>query len=152
MSKAEALFSCFQFEGTPFYAERFGCGHINETYAVYCKFEIKPPVRYILQKINTNVFRDPDGLMQNILGVTEYLREQIIAQGGDPLRETLTVVPTIDGKPYYRDENGDCWRAYVFIENAIDRSDPCMRTIYLPICGCYGYHMLFLITVYHTEL
>ena len=119
MSKAEALFSCFQFEGTPFYAERFGCGHINETYAVYCKFEIKPPVRYILQKINTNVFRDPDGLMQNILGVTEYLREQIIAQGGDPLRETLTVVPTIDGKPYYRDENGDCWRAYVFIENAI---------------------------------
>ena len=41
--------------------------------------------------------------MENILGVTDFLREKIAAAGGDPTRETLSVIPAVDGKPYYKD-------------------------------------------------
>lgn len=117
--KIEDLLTQFAFNETPFFAEPFGCGHINETYAVYCKAENLPPKRYIVQKINTNVFRNPDQLMDNILRVTAFLRDKIQAAGGDPSRETLTVVPTRDGQPYYRAADDSCWRAYIFIEHAV---------------------------------
>lgn len=114
----EHLLNQFQFEGTPIFVEPFGCGHINATFAVYFKSETKPPRRYILQRINTDIFQDPDGLMENIVSVTAFLRKKILAAGGNPERETLTVILTIDGKPYYRDAENRCWRAYDFIENA----------------------------------
>ena len=94
---------------------RYGCGHINETYV----FRDANGRRFILQKINTDVFRDPDGLMENIVRVTAFLRAKIAARGGNPDRETLTVVPTHDGAPYLRDPNGGCWRVYPFIEDTI---------------------------------
>lgn len=108
----------FVIDGEFFEAQPFGCGHINTTYAVYFRFENKPTVRYILQKINTNVFKEPVQLMENIAAVTEYLRRVIGEAGGDPARETLTLVPAKDGKSYVVDENGGYWRTYLFIENA----------------------------------
>jgi hypothetical protein len=57
--------------------------------------------------------------MENILAVTSYLREGIIKQGGDPDRETLNVIPTLDGTPYYQDSQGEYWRAYKYIVDAI---------------------------------
>ena len=77
------------------------------------------PMFCVLQKINTDVFRDPDGLMENIVRVTAFLRTKIAARGGNPDRETLTVVPTHDGAPYLRDPDGGCWRVYPFIEDTI---------------------------------
>ena len=68
------IVSQFQFEGTFIYAEPFGCGHINSTYAVYFSRETKAPIRYILQAVNTSIFTDPYGLMENIEGVTGHLR------------------------------------------------------------------------------
>lgn len=90
-------------------AKPYGNGHINDTY-------ILADSKYILQKINTNIFKNPDELMQNILNVTEFLKKKIEAQGGDTERETLTVVKTTDGKLYYEDDNGDVYRVYKFIE------------------------------------
>ena len=58
-------------------------------------------MRYILQRINTNTFTDPKGLMENICGVTGYLRGMIEQQGGDAMRETTNVVPTKQGENYY---------------------------------------------------
>ena len=55
-------------------------------------------MRYILQRINTNTFTDPDGLMENIVGVTDYLRSIIEKNGGDAARETMTVLRTKEGK------------------------------------------------------
>ena len=55
--------------------------------------------------MNKNVFKNLE-LMENILGVTSYLREKIIKKGGDPDRETLNVIPALDGKPYYQDSFG----------------------------------------------
>lgn len=108
----------FCFGGTLIYEEAFGCGHINTTYAVYFKYDNCPPRRYILQRINTSIF-NPGELMENVVSVTAYLHELIESEGGDPLRETLTVVPTKDGKSYYTHDDGSCWRAYYFIEGTI---------------------------------
>ena len=95
---------------------RYGAGHINDTFAVYATDKSK---RFILQRINTDTFTDPKGLMENICGVTSYLRSQIIARGGDPARETLNVIPTRDGQPYYTDPDGGAWRAYEFVEGTV---------------------------------
>ncbi len=93
-------------------AEPYGNGHINETYAAYYAAADGSEYRQILQKINTHVFRDPAGLMDNIEGVTTYLR-RLVGQ-----RETMTVIPTRDGNNYYTDPDGGCWRSYIFIEQA----------------------------------
>ncbi len=91
----------------------YGNGHINDTYVV----EGKP--RYIMQRINTSIFSNVDELMGNICGVTEHIKNKLIAEGGNPERETLTVVMTRSGKPYYKAEDGSCFRMYRFIDNAV---------------------------------
>ena len=75
-------------------------------------------MKIILQRMNREVFTKPVELMENIMGVTSHLRRKIIAQGGDPERETLNVIPSRDQKPYYRDSAGEYWRAYRFITDA----------------------------------
>ncbi|MBR3895265.1 MAG: aminoglycoside phosphotransferase family protein [Clostridia bacterium] len=90
----------------------YGSGHINATYLVDCAPQT------ILQKINTSIFKDPSDVMDNIAAVTEHLRKKIIAAGGDPMRETLTLVPTVDGKPFYVDPDGNAYRMYYFIQGA----------------------------------
>ena len=97
-------------------AERYGAGHINDTFAVWAADHSQ---RWILQRINTDTFTDPAGLMENVTGVTSYLRREILARGGDPDRETLNVVPTREGKPYYTDCEGGAWRAYLFVEGTV---------------------------------
>ena len=88
----------------------YGTGHINGTYSV----EVP---RLLLQRINTEVFRNPEELMDNIENVTEFLRKKIIAAGGDPDRETLRIIKTVDGKNYYRDGENHVYRMYRFVEN-----------------------------------
>ena len=93
--------------------EPYGDGHINET------FEALPCVRkFILQKINSDVFEKPEEVMENISAVTEHLRKKIIKEGGDPLKETLTIVKTLDGKSFYKTDDGRYYRMYIFIEGA----------------------------------
>ena len=94
-------------------AKPFGNGNINSTFAV------GDPAQYVLQKINTAAFSDPEGLMENIFAVTAHLRKKILAAGGDPDRETLTFLPTRDGKTFFRDPNGNAWRVYRFIGDAL---------------------------------
>lgn len=90
----------------------YGNGHINDTYIVHSSPD------YILQRINKNVFTNPPAVMENIMGVTEFLRKKIEAEGGNPDRETLTLIYTTDGKPYYHHTDGEYYRVYKFIENA----------------------------------
>lgn len=113
MDKKEVL-KHFRIEQGELSLEPYGSGHINRTFAV----SIGGRRRYILQGINNTIFRDVDALMENIIGVTSYLREKITARGGNPERETLTVIMTTDDKAYYCDNEGNVWRVYLFIENA----------------------------------
>lgn len=95
----------------------YGSGHINDTYKLTT--EDDGFVRhYILQRMNSSIFQDTRGLMENISGVTAWLRRKIVEAGGDPAREALNVVPDKNGHAYYTDGNGDGWRIYLFIEGA----------------------------------
>ena len=109
----------FCFEGV--YKEEipWGNGHINDTYRVTFENEQGVKKHYILQQMNKSIFKNPVELMENIVGVTEFLKRKISANGGNPERETLNVIPAKDGKPYYVDSEGEYWRAYVFIENTV---------------------------------
>ena len=111
------ILSNFAINGEFISCEPYGSGLINRTYvAVYNEGGRR--VRYIVQRINTNLFKNVDGLMNNIKLVTEFNRAEIMKRGGDPDRESLTLVPTKNGGTYFRTEEGDCYRVYVFIENA----------------------------------
>ena len=106
----------FVIEGEIGEVRSYGNGHINDTYLVTTK---KDGVErhFILQRINTSIFKNPDELMENILGVTCHLGKKIQVAGGDVARETLSVIPTCDGKSYYETPEGDCYRMYAYIEH-----------------------------------
>lgn len=108
----------FCFEGSLEAAAPFGLGHINDTYLVTYRQPDGTLRRYILQRINQFVFKNPAALMENIERVTRHLHDKIVAAGGDPLRETLNLVPARDRGSYIRDAHGEYWRAFLFIENA----------------------------------
>lgn len=97
--------------------ERYGQGHINDTYCIRCHPENGAVRQYILQRLSSAAFPRPDKLMENFVGITTYLKKVVQAEGGDPKRETLSLVPTREGKPYYLDRNGKAWRITNFIEN-----------------------------------
>lgn len=114
MDKAIRLASFFALDGEATDCKECKTGHINSTYFI----TTDKGSRYVLQMINKNVFKKPDEVMENIYGVTTYLKELIKNNGGDPERETLTVVLANDGKTFFLDENGDTWRMYLFIKDA----------------------------------
>ncbi len=92
--------------------QKYGNGHINDTFVV-----TKNGEKMLLQRLNTNIFKDPEGVMANIVNVTEHLKKKIEANGGDPTRETMTVINACDGKPYFITESGKFFRMYKFIED-----------------------------------
>lgn len=115
--RIQEVIEAFDFKGTNVSHERYGSGHINDTFLVV-NDEAGAERRYILQRMNHDIFKDPVALMKNIEGVTGFLREKIIANGGDPERETLNLVKTRDGGSYYIDGDHNYWRSYRFIGNA----------------------------------
>ena len=108
----------FALEGTLTEAIPYGSGHINDTVRLTCELENGKQKRYILQRMNDDIFKNPVELMENVMNVTSFLRKKIEERGGDPERETLNVIRTVDGKNFLKDEDGDFWRTYIFIENA----------------------------------
>lgn len=102
------------------YVKPFGEGHINETYAVYMPGADGTDVPlYVLQRININVFKNPDQVMDNIFGVTEYLRNVIREEGGDLDRETLSYIKTKSGETYFEDADGQPWRCLHYVPNSV---------------------------------
>ena len=108
--------SNFQYEGTNPYIEPYGSGLINSTYLVTCDNTDK---RYILQAINTSVFKDPQLLMNNISEITKYL----LKTAENP-NHVLTPVVTNDGKYFTTDKHGVSWRLYVYVENSLSINAP----------------------------
>ncbi len=88
-------------------------GHINSTYFV----DLEDGDKYVLQNINTGIFKDPDILMNNIVGVTSHIRKKLESEGKDPFRGTLKFFCSVDGLYYYKDEDGRCWRLYKYVDN-----------------------------------
>ena len=111
------VLGAFDFPATLVGAVRYGQGHINDTFCVLCQPQEGDCIRFILQGLSKAAFPRQDELMENFVGITSHLRKKIIANGGDPLRETLSLVKTKDGKDYYTDATGKAWRLTPFIEN-----------------------------------
>ena len=88
------IIELFDIEGKIIDCGNHGGGYINDTYAVTCEKEDGSKIRYILQRINHNIFKNPEGLMDNFCLICDYLKGIIEANGGDPNRETLTVIPS----------------------------------------------------------
>lgn len=103
----------FQIDEVPEEIKPYGSGHINDTFLAVGKRA------YILQRMNRSIFVRPWEVMENITGVTSFLKKKIQAVGGDSDRETLTVIQTKDGKSLYQDDAGDYWRMYYLIEDAV---------------------------------
>lgn len=116
--RLEQIASHFQFEGQLIKMEPYGNGHINDTYLLTYAIGRMGCVRVILQRMNRNVFPDPVALMENVVNVTSFLHEKILESGGDPYRETLNVIPAIDGKSYYKESEEDYWRSFMFVGDA----------------------------------
>ncbi len=99
-------------------ARPYGTGHINDTFAMVFQRDGRP-VRYILQRINHHVFKNPAGLMQNIERVTAHVRRKLEAAGASRVdRRVLTLAPTRTGRAWHEDADGNTWRCYLFIEGA----------------------------------
>ena len=114
----EAL-AAFDFGAPVVGALRYGKGHINDTFVVHTQPEDLCCRRFILQRMSAAAFKRPDQLMENIIGVTEYLGRQIAAQGGDRDREAMRVLRPRSGEPYFTDSAGGAWRVYPFVEHTI---------------------------------
>ena len=99
--------------GLDYDAYQFGNGHINDTYLT-----VSDP-KYVVQRINKNVFPHPVEVMENIIGVTEHIAEKVKKEGGDPERATLKMLSALDGKPYYMTEDGEYYRAYKFVDKVV---------------------------------
>jgi hypothetical protein len=99
-------------------SQRFGSGHINDTYLA--SFEDAGAItRFVQQRINRSVFRDPDAVMENVARVTEHQRRVLLREGvPDPERRALTLVPARRGGFSFVDVSGEHWRTYRSIEGA----------------------------------
>ncbi len=113
----QKIASQFQFEGLLKSVELFGSGHINDTFRVICDKD--NTIQYfILQRINHNVFKNPSQLMDNIVRVTEHIKNKLQIQTVEDIdRKVLSVISTRDGKSYYQDDHGNYWRACSYISN-----------------------------------
>ncbi len=109
----EKIVGSFAIEEKVRFVKPYGDGHINDTYLV-----VTDGKKYILQRINDSIFRDVDMLMGNIEKVLAHAKKNIAAAGGDPDRETMTLIPSKSGKSYIREESG-CWRVYLYIDNTV---------------------------------
>ncbi|MCG2679429.1 MAG: aminoglycoside phosphotransferase family protein [Kiritimatiellae bacterium] len=115
----QAVGEQFQISGTWVDAVPYGNGHINDTYLVQWQVNGKP-ANTIQQRINHVVFKNPPHLMDNIIRVTGHLQGKLNGTPGhNANRETLIVIPTRSNHSYFQDADGNYWRMYVFVQDAI---------------------------------
>ncbi|MFZ2537484.1 MAG: mucin desulfatase, partial [Oscillospiraceae bacterium] len=117
-SRKQEAIANFVIEGKCIESNPYGNGHINDTFLLRCKDESGKESRYVLQRMNHEVFKSPEELVENISGVTSHIKAKIIANGSDYMRETLNMIGTLDKKFYYKDSIGYYWRMYYFIADA----------------------------------
>ena len=107
----------FDIEGRILSVNRLGEGFINDTFIVVAQSD-KGTRRYILQRKNGNIFKNIPGMIDNILKITAHLKKKINAAGGDPSRETLTLIPA-KNEDYYLNIEGEYWCLTLYIEDSV---------------------------------
>ena len=115
-AELQKIASQFALESAITAIDSLGEGFINDTFIVRTEGDAPD---YILQRKNKNIFPDVPAMMENIRKVTDHIRRGVVAEGGDPRREVMTIVPTHDGKYWFVDSQGDYWAVSVFIGDTI---------------------------------
>lgn len=106
----------FQVQGAFVNAQPHGSGHINHSSVVVC--QTSNGVRcYLLQRLNTTIFKDVGSLMDNVERVTSHVASKL-AGDADAERRVLTPVRTVDEGLWHRQPDGSCWRMFHMIERA----------------------------------
>jgi len=108
--------SNFQLEGTIDEVKPLGEGFINDTFIISTT---KGSPSYILQRKNKSIFSPIPAMMDNIEKVCQHIKKKVVASGGDPMREAMTVIPATDGKLYWLDSEDEYWAVCLFIEDTI---------------------------------
>lgn len=111
--KVESVARCFDLSGKVIGVERFGSGHINDTFRLLMQ---NSSSSYLLQRINHHIFPDVEGLMYNIELVTAHLKMVLKQEVEDVDKHSLTIIPAKDGKNFVKDEYGDYWRVFILLE------------------------------------
>lgn len=93
-------------------------GLINRTYLVTMQDDNGNTLKYIFQRINTNVFCEPYHVMENIIRVTEHIKKHMLEQDGTYARRVLSFAVSKEGTPYYESAEHGFWRAYEYIDNS----------------------------------
>ncbi len=119
-AEVKSVAAQFAFAGSLSDIKTCGNGHINSTYIITTEDETGKH-RYILQILNTAIFKHPDEVMENIVAVTEHIRAGLLSAGEDADRGTMQVIHTRTGRNGYTDAEGRYWRAYDFVEGTVCR-------------------------------
>ena len=117
-NKVNELMEKFNCDGEVVYIGLFNSGHINTTCLVVVE-DNGQQKKYVFQRINTNVFKNPEGVMKNISSVTGFIKDKIERQGEDSTRRVLNFKQAPDGNSFVIDDNGGYWRAYDFVDNSV---------------------------------
>ena len=139
----KTILNAFQYTGKFVSCQPYGSGHINDTFLVVTaqKSQLN---RYILQKVRRSIFKTPTGLMDNIQKVTTYTKQTILKYGGQPDRESLTLVLTHHGLPYTLDQEGELWRSYLFIDHSICHEKTDDPAVFYEAARGFGQFQLYL--------
>jgi len=118
LARARAAFAEFSLGSPLVQPQPYGTGHLNRTYRVAVEGQAGSR-RYLLQLLNTFAFREPFGLMDNIVRVTEHITRRLAAAGmSDIARRSPAVHRSQSGIPFHIDAEGGVWRVFDFVENA----------------------------------
>lgn len=112
----ENIANQFALEGTLSEVKALGQGFINDTFIVTVK---NPDKKYILQRKNKNIFTDIPAMMNNIVRVCDHIKAKVVAAGGNPMREAMSIIPAKDDKLYFLDEENEYWAVCLFIEDTM---------------------------------
>ncbi len=114
INKLKNIVTQFLGEQSEIEVKPLGAGHINDSFKVQTRNN-----EYVLQRINHSIFKNVPELQTNILRVTMHIRQKLMAQNVENIdKKVLTLIPLPDGKLFYQDSEGNCWRMMLFIKDS----------------------------------
>ena len=144
MTEYKRIMRSFDIYGDFVDAEPYGAGHINFTYKASFD-QSGRRVNYLFQRINDQVFRDPESLMNNVSRICDHLAERAENEDlPDASRRVLSLIRSQSGEPWVRDRDGHYWRCYLFIEGAVGHDVVQTSTQAAEAARCFGEYLRLL--------
>lgn len=145
------LFSSFSIPGSIQGISQIKRGHINDTYLSVWRGQ-RGERRYVHQRVNGSIFKDPQGLMRNVERVLSHVRRKVSVERLHSEETALELVPSKEGRPWVEDREGSIWRTYLFIEDS-SSYDVCTGTeIAFEAARAFGRFQSYLLDLPYSDL